>query len=211
MCSESVHDYYAHVTAKPTAMRVGPEAIKILAHPLRSRLLSALRQSGPASATTLAGALGTNSGATSYHLRKLAAVALVVDTEAGIGKERLWAAAAEESHLDASDMANDEDAETALGWLTRDWLRHFAEKYGAWLDVESSWPTPWRDAAGMNDAGVLVTAEQLRALHAEITDVIHRYRMVGQGNPEAKRVSINHTSYPIDLTKRPRGTGERSR
>ena len=200
MCSESVHDYYAPVTAKPTAMRVGPEAIKILAHPLRSRLLSALRQSGPASATTLAGALGTNSGATSYHLRKLAAVALVVDTEAGIGKERLWAAAAEESHLDASDMANDEDAETALGWLTRDWLRHFAEKYSAWLDV-----------AGMNDAGVLVTAEQLRALHAEITDVIHRYRMVGQGNPEAKRVSINHTSYPIDLTKRPRGTGERSR
>ena len=50
----------------------------MLAHPLRSRLLDELRLSGPATATTLAAVLHTNSGATSYHLRKLAEVALVV-------------------------------------------------------------------------------------------------------------------------------------
>ena len=58
----------------------------MLAHPLRSRLLAELRVRGPATATTLAAVLQTNSGATSYHLRKLAEVALVVDSGKGSGR-----------------------------------------------------------------------------------------------------------------------------
>ena len=67
-------------------------ALAMLAHPLRSRLLDELRISGPATATTLAAVLHTNSGATSYHLRKLAEVALVVDSGQGTGRRRLWSA-----------------------------------------------------------------------------------------------------------------------
>ena len=64
----------------------------MLAHPLRSRLLSARCGSGgPATATALAAQLSTNSGATSYHLRKLESVGLVADTGEGAGKQRLWA------------------------------------------------------------------------------------------------------------------------
>ncbi len=185
--------------------RLDARAVKVLAHPLRSRLLSALRRGGPATATELAEELRTNTGATSYHLRKLAAVGLVVDTEEGEGKRRLWAASTEETQFDASDFADDEDAETALGWLTRDWLRHFSEKFSAWLDVEPSWPAPWRDALGMNDSTVVVTAEQLAALRSEISAVVDRYRRVGQGNPAAQRVAAYYSFYPIDLERRPRG------
>src|SRR6185312_12549389 len=70
-------------------------ALAMLAHPLRARLLAELRISGPATATTLAAALQTNSGATSYHLRKLAEVALVVDSGEGGGRRRLWKASTE--------------------------------------------------------------------------------------------------------------------
>src|SRR5690606_41867226 len=56
-----------------------PEALRVLAHPLRARLLSALRRDGPATATELASALHTNTGATSYHLRKLADLRLVTE------------------------------------------------------------------------------------------------------------------------------------
>jgi len=52
--------------------------IRVLAHPLRFRLLGRLRLDGPATATGLARALETNTGATSYHLRQLADVGLVV-------------------------------------------------------------------------------------------------------------------------------------
>ena len=71
----------AHETSGDlTGVRLDATSLRVLAHPLRSRLLSRLRVGGPATATDLATALGTNSGATSYHLRKLESVGLVTDT-----------------------------------------------------------------------------------------------------------------------------------
>ena len=90
-------------------MRLDTRAMKILAHPLRSRLLGALRLGGPASASTLAQALGTNSGATSYHLRRLAETGLVVDQPGGRGRERLWRAASEGHSWSPSAAAGDPD------------------------------------------------------------------------------------------------------
>lgn len=184
-------------------------SVKVLAHPLRSRLLGALRHAGPATATALAARLGTNSGATSYHLRRLEEVGLVVDTGDGSGKQRLWAASADLTRFEPSDFSGDEDAETAFGWLERDWLRHFAEKFGRWLDARASWPSEWHDAAGMNDSMVVVTAEQLRAMHLELDEVVERYRRVGQGNPEAKRVAAYLCFYPLDMDQAPRAKEHR--
>ena len=75
-----------------TTLRLDGRALRVLAHPLRSRLLTALRMDGPATATALARSLGTNTGATSYHLRKLASVGLVAETDEGRGRERWWRA-----------------------------------------------------------------------------------------------------------------------
>lgn len=191
-------------SAAPSHLRLDPASVKALAHPLRSRLVGALRLGGPATATALARRLGTNSGATSYHLRKLAVVGLVVDTGEGDRKSRVWAAATEMTRFVPSDFDDDEDAATAMGWLERDWLRHFTEKFGRWLDVRHSWPRAWGDTAGMNDTMVVVTPEQLSAMHAEIDQVVARYRRVGQGNPEAKRVATYIVFYPVDMDRAPR-------
>lgn len=185
-------------------IRLDATSIKVLAHPLRARLMSALRLTGPATATALARELGTNSGATSYHLRKLAEVGLVVDTGEGDAKSRVWAAATEFTRFDHTDFDDDENAATAMGWLERDWLRHFTEKFGRWLDVREAWPAPWRTQASMNDTLVVVTPEQLAEMHAEIDAVIERYRRVGQGNPQAKRVAAYLVFYPVDMDRAPR-------
>ncbi|MFT4284363.1 MAG: helix-turn-helix domain-containing protein, partial [Protaetiibacter sp.] len=55
-------------------MRLDARAVRVLAHPLRSRILGRLRLHGPATATELATELQTNTGATSYHLRALESV-----------------------------------------------------------------------------------------------------------------------------------------
>lgn len=188
-----------------TGIRLDATSLKVLAHPLRSRLLSTLRRGGPATATDLATALGTNSGATSYHLRKLESVGLVADTGEGEGKRRLWRAATESHQFEPSDFAGDEDSETALNWLVRDYTRHFAEQFEKWLDVEAAWPAAWRDAAGMNDSYVIATPSQLEEMKAEIDDVIARYRRVGQGNPAARRLAVYNVTYPLDLDRIPRG------
>ncbi|HEY3535406.1 MAG TPA: helix-turn-helix domain-containing protein [Pedococcus sp.] len=189
-----------------TGIRLDAAALKVLAHPLRSRLLSSLRVGGPATATDLATRLSTNSGATSYHLRKLESVGLVEDTGEGEGKRRLWRASTDFHTYEPSDFAGDEDSETALNWLVRDYARHFSEQFERWLDVETAWPAPWRDAAGMSDSFVIATPEQVEQLKAEVDEVVARYRRVGQGNPNARRLAVYTALYPLDLDRAPRGT-----
>ena len=186
-----------------TGIRLDATSLRVLAHPLRSRLLSQLRIGGPATATDLAAELGTNSGATSYHLRKLESVGLVTDTGDGEGKRRLWRAATDFHSYYPSDFEGDEDSETALNWLARDYVRHFSEQAERWVDASPGWPGPWQDACGSSDEMVLVTAEQLSAMRAEIGEVVQRYRRVGQGNPEAKRIAVYLFAYALDLDKAP--------
>ena len=125
------------------------------------------------------------------------------DTEEGEGKRRLWRAASEYHSWHPSDFEGDEDAETALNWLTRDYARHFSEQYDKWLDVSTTWPTDWQDACGSSDASVLVTAESLEEMRAEMWDLIERYRRVGQGNPQARRIAVYAFAYPLDLDRPP--------
>ena len=188
-----------------TGLRLDAAALKVLAHPLRSRLLSALRVDGPATATALAARLSTNSGATSYHLRKLESVGLVSDNGEGEGKRRLWQAATDFHTWEASDFAGDEDSETALNWLVRDYARHFSEKFEQWLDVQETWPLDWRDAAGMSDNFIVATPEQIESLKAELDELLLKYRRVGQGNPNARRMAVYYAAYPLDLDRVPTG------
>ncbi|MCZ2264429.1 winged helix-turn-helix domain-containing protein [Isoptericola sp. QY 916] len=181
-----------------THLELTAEAAKVLAHPLRSRLLGALRRGGPASATALAAELSTNTGATSYHLRKLASVGLVTDTEEGRGKERLWAAATQSHGWRDSDFGGDEDAQTALGWLVRDYHRQFDTNYAHWLDVQESWPKEWTDVAGMTDTWVDVTPEQAAAMADELEAVVNKYLRVGTGDPRARRLHLWRFLFPLD-------------
>jgi DNA-binding transcriptional ArsR family regulator len=69
----------------------GSHSLRGLAHPLRVRILALLREHGASTATRVAERLGESSGATSYHLRQLAAYGFVEDVPGrGAGRERWW-------------------------------------------------------------------------------------------------------------------------
>jgi len=191
MCTYIVHD----VT---DLFHLDAEALRVLAHPLRSRLLTQLRLHGPATATELAAALVTNTGATSYHLRKLEFVGLVADTGDGVGKRRVWQAATRGHEWTPSDFAGDEDAEASLGWLQRHYQDYLAGRVAHWVEQERAWPARWRDTLGSGDDGVTVTAAQARAMWDEIHAVTHRYRTAGVGEPDAIRVQVWTHLLPMD-------------
>lgn len=182
-----------------TGIHLDERAIRVLAHPLRSRLLSKLRIDGPATATELAAALGTNTGATSYHLRALESVALVTDTGEGAGKRRLWKASTQYHSWTNSAFAGDDDTRTALDWLQRSYIRQFAERAERWLDAAEGWPAAWVDALGLSDTFVTVTPEQLEQLNAELDELAAKYRHLGDGDPRARRVHLSMYANPAEL------------
>lgn len=181
----------------PTHRHTGP-ALRVLAHPLRSRLLAELRVHGEATATDLARALQTHTGATSYHLRQLAEVGLIEDTGTGIGKRRVWRARpGADDAPDPDGPPQDEDEASVAQWLALDYLAHFHDRATRWVQDRTDWPAPWQ-VCGLEDHLVQVTAEQLTALRAELVEVMERYRRVGQGNPQAKRVVVYTCALPVD-------------
>ena len=184
------------------------ESVKVLAHPMRSHLLGALRKLGPSSATTLAAALHTNTGSASYHLRRLESVGLVEDTGLGRGKERIWRSAASGHRWENTDFADDEDARTALDWLRRGYSRDADAAYSHWLDVAESWPVAWQNASGMSDGWVTVTPEQAGLMGDELDAVIEKYRSAGAGDPRARRLHIYRMSFPLDADDVPDAPGQ---
>lgn len=188
------------MTDRPfTTLRLDGRALRVLAHPLRSRLLTALRIDGPATATTLARSLKTNTGATSYHLRKLASVGLVDETDEGRGRERWWRASTSSHDWTERDVAGDVEAEAASDWLKRYYLRSFVERYERWLATATHWPIDWRSAAESGDTKLHVTPAQLTAFLEELTRLLDRYRDAGApDDPDARDVEFFYHLVPMD-------------
>ena len=179
-----------------TTLRLEPRALRVLAHPLRSRLLTQLRSRGPATATALAGALETNTGATSYHLRKLASVGLVTETDEGKGRERWWRASTDAHEWHERDVAGDPETAAASDWLKRHYLRSFIDRYERWLDAADTWPIEWRAAAESGDTSLRGTPEDFAAFQRELLELFDRYRDRSSGSPDARRVEFYYHTFP---------------
>ena len=194
-------------STNPSILQLDTKAIRVLAHPLRSRLLGELRMHGAATATDLARRLDTNTGATSYHLRKLASVGLVEETDEGRGRERPWRAATELHGWTEHEIAYDDDAKAASEWLRRYYLRSFVEHYEHWLDVQQSWPLEWQDVAGASDFAVRLTPARLEALNADIQALYERYHGLAETEPVAEEddeqvVQVVIHAFPFEARSR---------
>jgi hypothetical protein len=155
----------------------------------------------PATATALAATLGTNTGATSYHLRKLASVGLVEETGEGHGKERPWRAASEMHEFTERDVANDPDGRAATDWLRRHYLRAFVDRYEGWLDDQSAWPLDWQDAAGASDWAIHVSPARLAAFNDEVSALVERYRATA-GDADEETVQVHLHAFPLPRNPR---------
>ncbi|MFR9776242.1 ArsR/SmtB family transcription factor [Micromonospora sp. MS34] len=189
----------------PRRVRLDHEQVRVLAQPLRTRLLGALRVNGPATATRLAELLGTNTGATSYHLRQLAEVGLVTeDPDRGTGRQRFWRAAHDMTNWENTDFDDDPDARAALEWLQGEQVRHFAEIAERWFAARDEWSPAWRDAFGMGDIFMTIPSARLEALKAEVWQLLERYRNEADpAEPGAEQVQIFLATLPMPADLRP--------
>ena len=182
--------------AERRTIELDSRSLRALAHPLRFRLLGALRTFGPATATTLAQALDTNSGATSYHLRQLAAVGLVEDDpEHSSGRDRRWRAAHKTTRWSSSNFMDDPDDRAANTWLVAQQARTSQEAVNGWLETYHLQPREWTVASTMSDWRLDLTADQVAALNDELEAVINRYDTT-EAPDGARSVRIHLQMFP---------------
>lgn len=173
------------------------QMVRALAHPLRSKLLKELRLHGASTSTRLAERIGTNTGATSYHLRQLGEAGLVEEDETlGNQRERWWRALHEKHSWLESDHAGDPEAMEAADWLIRSAHREYARQVDSWLDVRDEWPVAWRDAADQSDFIIEATASQLAELNERVQRLVEEYSR-GDNHPEEEKVAILYYSFPL--------------
>ncbi|MET9383492.1 helix-turn-helix domain-containing protein [Streptomyces sp. NPDC002928] len=182
--------------------RLDARSLRGLAHPLRMQLLDTLRQRGPATASQLAERFGESSGATSYHLRQLAAHGFVEDApERGKGRERWWQAVDQGLVFDTAEF---EDAGPEVRGLAEVFLYEVANTHArelsTWLDARKDWSEAWSRGSDMSDATLRLTPELAAELVTRMHALIDGYRsLVGdEDTPDAETVRIHTHLFPIN-------------
>ncbi|MFI0780544.1 helix-turn-helix domain-containing protein [Streptomyces sp. NPDC021212] len=154
-------------------------SLRGLAHPLRLRLLGALREYGPATASQLANRLGESSGATSYHLRQLAAHGFVMDDpERGKGRERWWKAAHATTKAGTEELLRHHDPSVrgAMNTLLHEWATIHGHELSTWLGTMHEWPSEWRENSDVSDFTLRLTPALARDMIEKVHEVINSYR-----------------------------------
>ncbi len=186
-------------TSIPDRTRVTDvESLRAIAHPLRARLLGALRTSGPATATELAARFSELSGATSYHLRQLARYGFIVeDEEQASRRERRWRAAAMLTSWDDADFADDPAGREASDTMHELVVRAQARRDRQWRERRGAWGRDWLGAAGSSDFEVRLTADATRQLAEEVLAVALRLEQETGHAPNAEVVSVYLQAVPV--------------
>jgi len=171
-----------------------PAALRVLAHPMRLAILNRLRREGPTTARRLAELFGIDSGAASYHLRRLASGGLIEeDTERGNKRDRWWRAVhAQSLHDPATFPGSPEDSRAytqAVALAAADELRRIAGTVPAL-------PDDWFNASVFSDQTLRLAPDGLEALKREVLAVIARHAEAGEAEGAAA-VSVRLQAYPL--------------
>lgn len=185
----------------PEVRSLDARSLRGLAHPLRMRLLDALRFGGPATASRLAEKLGESSGATSYHLRQLAAHGFIEDApERGKGRERWWKAAQQGLRLDEALLA---DAGPEVRGAADTYLHEVAtaqtRDLSTWLGNRHTWSQEWNRTWDLSSATLMLTPELTQELIEKMHALVETYRdrAVDEGDAEAARVRVHTRAFPL--------------
>lgn len=193
LCKD-IFAYMAHVVP------LTPESFKGLAHPMRVALLTLLRADGPATASQLAEALDTTSGATSYHLRQLARHGFIEEqVGTGSARERYWSARHLATKLNRGDLAEDPESLALLDEIMRAISMSRESEVQAFLATQDEWGPEWEEAVALDDHFIRMNAAELAQLRGEISERLFELaQRPSEKTPEdAVPVRVHFLAFPF--------------
>ncbi|MBO9554833.1 helix-turn-helix domain-containing protein [Cellulomonas sp.] len=149
---------------------IGPEALKVFAHPLRTAMYNLLGEQGPSTATQLGRQLGESSGQTSYHLRQLEKHGFVEDDPDHTGgRERWWRAVG--FSVDGREMLKNPATAPAARALLQSVVADRAEVLTRWMSRTEAAPG-WDDSEINDRITTDLTPDEAHDLIAELQRVL---------------------------------------
>ncbi|HET7856032.1 MAG TPA: helix-turn-helix domain-containing protein [Gaiellaceae bacterium] len=143
------------------------ETMRALADPIRISLLDRLRREGPMNAAELASLLASQEPVIRGHLDELERVGLVARDVRG------WSAVGKGLVFEIPD---DPDGQQAARALTGVMLLHYVDVPRRWVaDDESRVTLDWIRAAGMSNARVTVTPDELRGIQEALERLLEPF------------------------------------
>jgi DNA-binding transcriptional ArsR family regulator len=162
-----------------------PQAMRALADPFRLALVDHLRRHGPATAGELSSALETPPSSLEDHLRGLERFGFV----ARVDGDR-WEAVAKGLVF---EIPEDPEGQAAARELANVMLLQYADEPTRWVaDVEPRLELDWVRAAGLFNARVALTPDELRGLQQDLERLLEPFltRDASDLPPEARRVRV---------------------
>ena len=194
---EQLQRKFAKETGNPYGphKRATPEQMRAMVHPIRMRILDALRDEGPSTATRLATILDESSGATSYHLRVLADAGLIEeDTDRGNGRERWWRRVQPIFFPTDAETPEDRALEVSARLLHIERDEQALQQFLTGVDML---PPEWNAAAFTGSFPVYLTSEELMAFGLEWLARVEALRRTPEERPPgARRVVVSLRAVP---------------
>ena len=165
---------------------------------MRRRVIAELRR-GPASATTVAAALGENTGATSCHLRELAKHGFIEDDpELGRGKERWWRLVQRDLRFPRRSEQSPELA--AVPDRLRD--AQFTEDLATWARFQERQEElgDWADAVPFSRGSLVVTQDELKTFFEDYLALLKRHWRAPTTGTSAATRSASAATPPRTVT-----------
>jgi DNA-binding transcriptional ArsR family regulator len=151
-----------------------PRELRVLAHPLRLRILQVLFELGAATATQVAERVGESPASCSWHLRQLAKHGFVEETGEGKGRQRPWRPAGR--MLEWGDSGETGEVAAASDELSALFMEQEFDRLRRWQAWRRIDPPVWQDSAGFAQSSTWLTAGELAEVTAEMNQILRRHR-----------------------------------
>jgi DNA-binding transcriptional ArsR family regulator len=195
----------ADVNAVGDVVLTDPAALRALADPFRLALHDQLRRQGPAAVEQLAGRLREQPSAVREHLEQLERAGLVQGRTREPQAETTWEAVGKGFVF---EIPADPIGQAAARELSRAMFLHYADVPRRWAnDVEPRLEVDWARAAGLLNARLLVTADELNELQAALERLLEPLlaRQADQAPNDAAHVRLLSYFMPGESDDESRG------
>ena len=187
---------------RPTDRHIDLAALKVMAHPLRVRILDELSKFGPLTASGLGERLGESSGATSYHLRQLAKHDFVLEVEGkGSARERWWRRAPVGLSMDPTELGDTAAGREAYDLVNREFRRNQENALNDFMArAADTFSETWLRASTISTSNLRMTVDELAELSAKVYEVLDEAIVAFRERevpPGARPVQVQFNAFPI--------------